>query len=74
MLRFIAIRLVQAIPVLFVVATLTFFMLKLAHGGPFSAEKSTTPEIQKHLEAHSGLNEPLFAQYFTYLGSVTSSC
>ncbi len=73
MLRFIAIRLVQAIPVLFVVATLTFFMLKLAPGGPFSAEKSTTPEIQKHLGAHYGLNE-LFAQYFTYLGSVASSC
>ncbi len=70
MLRFIAIRLAQAIPVLFVVATLTFFMLKLAPGGPFSAEKSTTPEIQKQLEAHYGLNKPLFTQYLTYLGTV----
>jgi oligopeptide transport system permease protein len=70
MLRFIAIRLVQAIPVLLAVATLTFFMLKLAPGGPFSAEKSTTPEIQRHLEAHYGLNEPLFQQYLTYLGKI----
>ena len=59
MLRFVALRLLQAIPVLFVVATLTFFMLKLAPGGPFSAEKNTTPEIQRHLEAHYGLNKPL---------------
>ncbi len=70
MLRFIAIRLAQAIPVLFVVATLTFFMLKLAPGGPFSAEKNTTLEIQKQLEAHYGLNKPLLSQYFTYLGNV----
>src|SRR2546423_15364851 len=68
MLRFIATRLLQAAPVLLVVATLTFFMLKLAPGGPFSAVKNTTPEIQRHLDAHSGLNGPLFQQYLTYLG------
>src|SRR6266446_4162691 len=70
MLRFIALRLLQALPVLLVVATLAFFMLKLAPGGPFSSEKSTTAEIQKHLEAHYGLNKPLFQQYLTYLGNV----
>lgn len=70
MLRFVIVRLLQAIPVLFAVATLTFFMLKLAPGGPFSAEKNTTPEIQRQLEEHYGLNKPLFQQYLTYLGNV----
>ncbi len=70
MLKFAIVRLLQAIPVLFAVATLTFFMLKLAPGGPFSAEKNTTPEIQRQLEEHYGLNRPLFQQYLTYLGNV----
>jgi oligopeptide transport system permease protein len=69
-LRFAIVRLLQAIPVLFAVATLTFFMLKLAPGGPFSAEKNTTPEIQRQLDEHYGLNKPLFQQYLTYLGNV----
>jgi oligopeptide transport system permease protein len=69
-LRFVVVRLLQAIPVLFAVATLTFFMLKLAPGGPFSAEKNTTPEIQRQIEEHYGLNKPLFHQYLTYLGNV----
>jgi oligopeptide transport system permease protein len=69
-LRFAIVRLLQAIPVLFAVATLTFFMLKLAPGGPFSTEKNTTPEIQRQLEEHYGLNRPLFQQYLTYLGNV----
>ena len=70
MLKFAIVRLLQAIPVLFAVATLTFFMLKLAPGGPFSTEKNTTPEIQRQLEEHYGLNRPLFQQYLTYLGNV----
>ena len=68
MLRFIARRLLQMIPVLFVIATLTFFMIRLAPGGPFAAEKNIPPEIQKNLESYYGLNKPLHQQYFDYLG------
>jgi oligopeptide transport system permease protein len=69
MLRFIARRLLQAIPVLFVVATLTFFMIRLAPGGPFAAEKSVPPEIQKNLDAFYGLNLPVHRQFLRWMGN-----
>ena len=40
MLRFIVTRLLQTIPVLFIIATVTFFMLRVAPGGPFDQEKA----------------------------------
>ncbi len=67
MLRFIGKRIVEAIPVLFIVATLTFFMMKLAPGGPFDKERATTPEIKKAMEAQYGLNKPVVQQYFDYM-------
>lgn len=70
MLRFIARRLLETIPVLFIIVTLTFFMIRLAPGGPFSAERNVTPEVQRNLEAHYGLDKPLFRQYFDYLGKL----
>jgi oligopeptide transport system permease protein len=68
MLRFIARRFIEMIPVLFVIITATFFMMKLAPGGPLDSEKATTPEIRKRLEEHYGLNKPLGRQYLDYLG------
>lgn len=70
MLRLIAKRIVETVPVLFIVATLTFFMMKLAPGGPFDAEKATTPEIKARLEAQYGLNLPVWRQYVNYLGGL----
>src|ERR1051326_359931 len=67
MLRFIARRLLEMIPVLFIIATLTFFMTRLAPGGPFDAEKNTTPEIRKAIEAYYGLYKPLFQQYLSVM-------
>ncbi|HOB32103.1 MAG TPA: ABC transporter permease subunit, partial [Verrucomicrobiota bacterium] len=63
MLRFILRRLLQTIPVLFVVATVTFFMLRVAPGGPFDEEKRIPEEIVRKLEAHYGLDKPLWQQY-----------
>src|SRR4030095_9407676 len=68
MLRFIARRFFEMIPVLFVIITATFFMMKLAPGGPLDREKSTTPEIRRRLEEHYGLNKTLVQQYVDYLG------
>jgi oligopeptide transport system permease protein len=68
MLRFIARRFFEMIPVLFVIITATFFMMKVAPGGPLDREKSTTPEIRRRLEEHYGLNKPLVQQYVDYLG------
>ncbi len=70
MLRFIARRLLETIPVLFVIVTATFFMIRFVPGGPFTAEKAVTPEILRNLEAHYGLDQPLHRQYFDYLGSL----
>ncbi len=67
MLRFIARRFLESIPVLWVIVTASFFMLRLVPGGPFTAEKAVTPEIMRNLEAHYGLNKPLWQQYTDYV-------
>jgi oligopeptide transport system permease protein len=63
MLRFIARRLLETVPVLFVIATATFFMMRLAPGGPFDTDKQVSKEVRAHMEAHYGLDKPLFQQY-----------
>ncbi|HVU22886.1 MAG TPA: ABC transporter permease subunit, partial [Opitutus sp.] len=68
MLRFILRRLLETIPVLFVIVTATFFMVRFVPGGPFTSEKAIEPEILHNLEAHYGLDQPLYRQYFSYLG------
>ncbi len=70
MFRFVARRLLQTIPVLFVIVTATFFMVRFVPGGPFTGEKAIPPEILKNLEAHYGLDRPLWRQYAAYLGHV----
>ena len=71
MLRFITSRFLQSLLALFVVITVTFFMLRFAPGGPFTQEKAVTPEILRNLEAHYGLNKPLWQQYLDYLWKIT---
>jgi oligopeptide transport system permease protein len=70
MFRFIAARLLQTVPVLFVVATLAFFMVRLMPGGPFDAERSVPPEVERELAAYYGLDKPLTRQYLDYLGQL----
>ena len=70
MIKFILLRILQAIPTLFIIATLTFFMTRLAPGGPFDAEKNIPEEIKEKLESHFGLEKPLHTQYFLYLGNL----
>ena len=63
MIRFIFRRILETIPVLWAVATITFFMLRLAPGGPFDDERQVSPEVLRTLQAHYGLDKPLMAQY-----------
>lgn len=70
MARFIFIRLLQAIPVLLIVITATFFLVHAAPGGPFSAEKAVIPEVKAALEAQYRLDLPLIDQYTAYLGDL----
>ena len=68
MLRFITSRLLQSLLALFLIITATFFMMRFVPGGPFTAEKAVPPEILRNLEAHYGLDQPLYRQYLSYLG------
>jgi oligopeptide transport system permease protein len=68
--RFITSRLLQSLLALFVVVSVTFFMVRFVPGGPFTSEKAVTPEILRNLEAHYGLDRPLWRQYLEYLGNL----
>ena len=70
MLTLIARRLLQAIPTLWVVATATFILLRLAPGGPFDDEKPLPPEVKSMIEAHYGLDQPILIQYLQFFGNL----
>jgi oligopeptide transport system permease protein len=63
-------RIVGAFPTLLILITISFFLIRVAPGGPFDTEKDLPPEIQKNLEAKYHLDEPLYQQYFRYLGDI----
>ena len=67
MAKLIVRRLLQSIPVLFVIVTFTFFFIRLAPGGPFDEERSVPPEIRERLEAYYNLDVSLPEQYVDYL-------
>lgn len=70
MTRFIVRRLLSTIPTLFVIITLSFFLIRMAPGGPFAREKKVPPEILQNLLKKYHMDEPLPQQYFRYLGDV----
>jgi oligopeptide transport system permease protein len=70
MLRYILKRLLTAIPTLFLVITLSFFLMRLAPGGPFNQEKGLMPVIKANLERVYHLDEPLWRQYLFYLNNL----
>ena len=70
MWRFISVRLLQAIPVILAVITVTFFLVRVAPGGPFDSEKAVIPEVRAALEKQYRLDLPLFRQYTAYLGDL----
>ncbi|PID49697.1 MAG: oligopeptide ABC transporter permease OppB [Proteobacteria bacterium] len=70
MLKFILKRLLEAIPTLLVLITLTFFMMRFAPGSPFTSERALPPEVIANIEAKYGLDKPAWQQYFTYLGGL----
>ena len=72
MLKFLLSRIAQAVPVLLVVVTATFFIVHAAPGGPFSADKAVPPEVIEALEAQYKLDQPVWQQYISYLGDILS--
>lgn len=71
MLKFIIGRILQAIPVLLIVITVTFFMVRIAPGGPFDAEKTVPPEVLKSLNERYHLDDPLYLQFYDYLKNIS---
>ena len=67
MTKYIIKRIAMGLLSIFIVATLTFFLMNLVPGGPFVAEKSISKEAQAALEAKYGLDKPLLERYATYM-------
>lgn len=67
MTRYILKRILLAIVTIWIVATLTFFLMNMIPGGPFLSEKAISPQATAALEAKYGLDKPLWQQYLTYM-------
>lgn len=70
MLRFLAKRLGEGLLTLAVLVTLTFFVMRLAPGGPFSSNRKISPDILANIEATYHLDEPLLVQFARYVWGV----
>lgn len=57
---------------LWLIITVTFFLMRIAPGNPFSSEKKVTPEVEANLNAFYGLDQPWYNQYFDYIKSVVT--
>lgn len=65
-----AVRTLEAVLTLWLLATLCFVLLRAAPGGPFDAEKAAPPEVEAALAAQYRLDQPLLSQYGHWLGDV----
>lgn len=63
-------RIASTVLTVFLIATLTFFLMNLVPGGPFASEKAPTPAVQVAMEAKYGLDKPLIEQYGNYLNNL----
>ena len=61
-------RILHGVPVILVVATLTFLIMRVVPGGPFDRDKKLPPEIVANIEAKYHLDRPVLEQYLLYLG------
>src|SRR6201996_8617756 len=61
-------RFLGAVPTLFIIVTIAFFMMRAAPGGPFDAARKLPPKVEHNIKAASDLDKPLVTQYGIYLG------
>ena len=71
-LMYIVKRVLLAIVTVWVVITVTFFVMHAVPGGPFIGEKAVSESVMKAMEAKYGLDKPLGVQYLTYLSDVVT--
>ena len=65
-------RITLSLVTIWIVITVTFFVMRAVPGGPFVGEKATTPAAQAILEAKYGLDKPILSQYFTYIKDIVT--
>jgi ABC-type dipeptide/oligopeptide/nickel transport system permease component len=68
--RYIIRRLLQMIPVLFIISVITFSFAHAVPGGPFTREKALPAEIIANLEKYYGLDQPIWKQYVDWVGGI----
>jgi oligopeptide transport system permease protein len=64
--RYVIKRLLLTLPLLWLILTLTFFLVRVAPGKPFRRERAVPAEIEAHLDRHYGLDRPWYVQYANY--------
>ncbi len=69
LLKYILKRVVTSIIMLFILVTVTFFMVKLIPGSPFTSEKMQAGN-KEAIYAYYGLDKPVYQQYFIYMGNL----
>src|SRR5438552_3378286 len=70
MLAFTMRRILSALPVILIAITVSFFIMRLAPGGPFDGERSLPPEVLVNVRAHYHLDQPIFVQFMIYLNGL----
>ena len=70
MSRYIIRRFLSLIPTIFIIVTLSFFLIRFAPGGPFSGEKNVPEQILQNLMKKYHMDEPMLQQYLRYLGDL----
>ncbi|KPJ97857.1 MAG: hypothetical protein AMK71_12360 [Nitrospira bacterium SG8_35_4] len=70
MIRMIISRLFQSLVTLFLIVTFSFFMMRIAPGGPFDSERNLPPEIEANIMAKYRLDLPIMSQYVYYMSDV----
>ena len=63
-------RFFQAVVIVFIVITLSFFLIRLAPGGPFYGERPLSHAVMGNLRAYYGLDQPVYLQYFHYMQNI----
>jgi oligopeptide transport system permease protein len=72
MISFVLRRLASAVPTLFIVVTISFFLMRFAPGGPFNLERPLPPQTMANLMATYHLDQPLWSQYVSYIGNAVT--
>src|SRR5438309_8988936 len=70
MLRYALSRIAGIIPTLLIIVTVSFFVVRLAPGGPFDQEQTLAPQVRANLDRAYGLDRPIAFQYWKYLSGL----